>query len=404
MFWRSLILTPYLFVLSIGFLLPSDGQHGMLNVKSLAILCSAATLALTLCQTQRFHKEQFQLSYILLGAGGFLAATLLYATLEESLRASQWDLAKLLLATLYVPLATTYLIQEGFLTAADFYKYAMRFSFCYIVVKLALIALHLFHWINLWEVLELVGFRFMRMHIFGSLERLQTSADFLTPFMLYFVLQSDRSRFFKILYTLLSFVATFLSFSRVLLAIYVAALLLHWCTLKGRAFLSGAFLLFATTLSLYFLIGPTNVHHMIDRRFTSKDNSVSDQIRSAQIDALTQDFLQAPLLGQGIGSPASTYTRDNALPHHYEVQWLSLLNQFGLLLIFPLLPCLLLIAAYLNNPPVPYATLSLLILFLLSGFTNPYLLSLASGILYTLFLPHIARNLHSLTTSTVKNC
>lgn len=81
--------------------------------------------------------------------------------------------------------------------------------------------------------------------------------------------------------------------------------------------------------------------------------------------------------------------RDKELKFSYEVQWMAFLMQFGLLGLFLILLFLAYLAYLILRPPVTIERLSLFALYLLwlaAGLTNPFLVSLPSGILYTFFL------------------
>ena len=81
--------------------------------------------------------------------------------------------------------------------------------------------------------------------------------------------------------------------------------------------------------------------------------------------------------------------RGGDIQYSYEVQWVAFLIQFGLLGFMILLIPVLLICYKLFLPPFSKLKLSFLALFgvwILSGFTNPFLISLTSGIVYSIFL------------------
>jgi len=90
-----------------------------------------------------------------------------------------------------------------------------------------------------------------------------------------------------------------------------------------------------------------------------------------------------------MGGYAESYVRDTKVRHSYEVQWVAFLMQFGLIgMLFLLLP-LCFVCWKFCKPPFTIAKLSfffLFILWLLSGFTNPFLISLTSGIIYSIFI------------------
>jgi hypothetical protein len=263
----------------------------------------------------------------------------------------------------------------------------------YVSLKVVVVLLHLAGFVDIWSLMKSSGFYFMRMSIYGSLDRVQTSVDISTPFLIFFVLQSkhlglDLSRFFKRSYFVLSLFSTFLSFSRYLLFVYFLSCFLYWLSLDFRGILKGIlFFLVAAALG-YALIGPETVEKIVERRLFSRDNFLSDKTRSVQAEALLDKFEQAPLLGSGVGGYVKEVIREPNTLHVYEVQWLAFLMQFGVIGIFLILSPLLFIAIRLVQGPfsrLRWSFLGLFLLWIFSGFTNPFLISLASGIIYSLF-------------------
>lgn len=227
--------------------------------------------------------------------------------------------------------------------------------------------------------------RYMSMPIAGMLFRLQTSMDVPTPFLLFFALDKRAflPRWFLPVYLLVATLSNILSFSRYLLFIEGIALLLFFLQLRFTKQIAATCATAAFLVGATLLVGPAHVYTAIEQRLFSHANSKSDQVRHEQIEALWYTFEERPLLGQGLGGYAPHYIRDDQLLHSYEVQWNSFLMQFGLIGLIGILTGAGIIAYQLRHQ---IAYLCLFGCWLLSGFTNPFLISLTSGVMYLLFL------------------
>jgi len=391
---KSLIIWPYFLMLFVGLTFPSDGQHGLLSAKSLSFLTALLALGGYLMIRQKIYLEQLKYLLFFLAALAILSVWLSVSLLHgETTQTSQMDQFKLFVITLLFPLASLFLIKENLITPQQIVKVALYSNFCYILLKISMVFLYAFNIIDLWSMLEAFGIRFMRMNIYGGIERIQTSVDIVTPYLLLFVLQSDNlsvslSPRFKRLFVILSLLSTFLSFSRMLIGVYFLSCCLHWSTQRPGKIARVLLAILAVCFCAYLAIGPEKVNHVIERRLYSKDNTESDSARVQQMNALFCEFDQYPLFGKGIGGFSKHCVRDYQLLHNYEVQWVAFLMQFGILGILLLLTPLVWIGFQLINAPFTrtrWAFLGLFCLWLLAGFTNPFLISLASGIMYTLF-------------------
>ena len=92
-------------------------------------------------------------------------------------------------------------------------------------------------------------------------------------------------------------------------------------------------------------------------------------------------------MGNGMGSFVPTLIRSEYQTYMYEVQWAALLMQFGLLGVFFILTCLGGILILILSSKIPNKNYLALfyVLWLLSGFTNPYLFILSSSVVYISF-------------------
>ena len=215
----SFIVWPYFLMIASGLMIPSDGNHGFLSIKSLSFLSATACVGMYAFLKQKISVSQLKLVIFMIFSLAFLGIWLLISFItNDTTSTARFDQFKLFLITILFPLSSLYLIQEEMLSRQQLVKAIIYSSFAYTIMKVLVVALHLMHLIDVWSLMESFGIRFMRMNILGGVERVQTSVDIVTPFLIFFVLQSKRlgiqlSSSFKILYIIFSFLSTFLSFS-----------------------------------------------------------------------------------------------------------------------------------------------------------------------------------------------
>jgi hypothetical protein len=390
----SVILFPYLLLILVGLIIPSDGEHGFFSIKSLSFLGSFTFLSAYIFLKQKTTIYELKLLCFLLFSIAFLAFWLLVSSIhDQTTGVSQIDQLKLFLITLIFPLSSIYIIQEKLLSFDQFLKAVLYSSFLYISIKIILIVLHLCQLVDIWTLLSLAGIRYMRMSIYGNLERIQTSVDIATPFLVFFVLQAERlglklSRGFRYGYVFLGLLSTFFSFSRYLIFIYMISCFLYFITLTPRKIIKTLLLLVGSAGVAYIALGADEINQVIERRVFSSENFKSDDTRSLQIQSLLLEHEQYSFIGKGMGAYAEDNIRDPVLLHSYEVQWMAFLMQFGLIgLILLGIPLGFIVYGFVHAPitRVKCAFLCLFLLWLLSGFTNPFLISLTSGIIYAVF-------------------
>ena len=388
-----LITFPYLLLLFTGLIVPSDGSHGVFTIKSMSFIATTLGFISYFFLVFSFDSQFFKLFFLFLSFSLFLSIWFLFSAFATRDFTHLYDQLKLIIITFSVVMMTLFIAKEKLLSYSTFLKTLIYANFTYSLIKVGLVCLFLVGVIDLEFFLEKMGIRFMSMAIYGDVARLQTSVDILTPYLLYFALQSSNfkvhfSFFFKIIYCLISILAIFLSFSRFLLMTALLAFIFTWILTHLRSQFKWL------TLSLIFIsivggwIGYEKVEKVVELRFFSHSSYVSDLTRTEQINALLNEFYQFPLLGKGIGSYSKEIVRDKTLMHSYEVQWVAFLMQFGLIGITVLLFFLTLICLpFLSSPFSCLKICTLLVFFnwLAAGFFNPFLISLPSGIMFSLF-------------------
>lgn len=375
--------------------MPSDGSHGLLAPKSLAFIGATGFMGIYFLTSQKLNKRQLMLVCFLLCALSTLLVWFSIGVDQSELGMStSTDQLKLFILTIATVILSLYAVSEKLATPQKIIRLVIFSNFCYSTLKITLFGLHLLGVINVFGLLEKLGIRFMTMGIVGSISRLQTSVDIITPFLLIFVLQSQAlglglSKKFRIAFCLVSILAIFLSFSRFLMFVGFVGCAAYWLSLSIprliKVVLVGtAFVAFAVAA-----IGVGTVFKVIEQRFFSNANYHSDLTREEQINALMQEYDQYPLLGKGVGGYVPSLIRDGTILHSYEVQWVAFLMQFGTIGILFLLVPFGIIAYRLVFPNISRIRLGFLAVFglwMFSGFTNPFMISLTSGIVYTIFL------------------
>lgn len=392
---QPFVIYSFLSLLFVGLFLPSDGNHGLFAPKSLAFLLSAFFFLIYFCSRMQLKASQAWGALIIFSFLFFFGVWYVVGIDQDpQVKSGQFDQFKVFMTTFFPAFAGWYLVNEKLISYPKMLRTIIFTNFAYNIVKTSLMVMHVLGIINVWTVMHKTGLRFMSMHIIGDLGRIQTSVDIVTPFLMYFVLQSETlglklSNRFKWIYAISAGASVFLSFSRFLIFAFFLSIVFHICTLpyfkQLKLWMIAALLCVAGTVA----IGPDKVIQVVEKRFFSTDNSASDATRTDQISAMMRACDENPFMGKGLGGYTTECIRDHELPHAYEVQWVAFLMQFGVLGLPFLLAPLILIAWNFITIPITRAKIGYLLLFglwLFSGFTNPFLISLTSGIIYMIFL------------------
>jgi len=393
--WSSLFLLPYFAMIVAGLVLPSDGNHGLMTPKSLSFLGSCFLIMCYFIARRSAKFEQLQMLSFMFSMISLLLLWLYLGAINDSDNwAGVFDQFKIFVITLSFVIVTLYLVSEGFLTPQRILRFIIFANFFYSSAKLLLVALHTLRVVNMWSVTAKLGIRFMSMEMVGGFSRFQTSVDVVTPFFILFVLQSDVlglgfSKRFKFFYCLISAISILFSFSRFLMGVAFMSGVLYWATLSPKRFLKALVIVLVMLCVFIALVGPEAIFTIIHRRFFSNDNYYSDLTRVQQIEALMEQYYEAPYLGQGLGGYVKNMIRDGGLTYSYEVQWVAFLMQLGLFgLTLLLIPVFYISSKFIlcSFDRVKWSFFGMFLIWLFSGFTNPFLISLASGIVYSMFL------------------
>ncbi len=383
--FQRLVLLFYFLTLFCGLAIPSDGSHGILSPKSVSFLGLSFFTGFYLIARGRISTYQLRLlSFTLVGVS-FLLIWLFFGAVENDVQA--FDQFKLFMITLLFGIFSLYIVSEQLVEAKTIIKSMIYINFSASLLKILVFFLSFIGFLKLKEFLKVLGIRYMTMDITDSINRLQTSVDIITPFLIFFVLQLKLPRWFRYLFCAVSLLSVAISFSRLLIFIALLSIVLHVLTLKGRQFLKvlGVSLLFVCVSPSF--TGVNLINTLVQKRFYSKGNTYSDNDRVTQYEALMEAYDESPFIGNGMGSSTKYYYRDKNQLHSYEVQWVAFLMQFG----FVGLMILLVPVIYIGKEILAFerSRIALFVLYLFwlgAGFTNPFLISLTSGIVYTSFL------------------
>jgi hypothetical protein len=305
-----------------------------------------------------------------------------------------FDQFKIFVITIVFTVVTLYIVSEKLISAQSLIRGVVCINLAYSAIKICGVTLQFLGMLKLVTIVEMTGIRIMSMHITEGVSRLQTSVDIITPFLIFFVLQSKKldlgfGRGFRYLFVFVSIISIILSFSRFLMFVGFLSAFLYWLTTSLPRFTKALLFFILAAWAAVMAIGVDETAKIVARRFDSRGNFMSDQIREEQVHALINEYESYQILGKGLGSNAPTYLRDGEVTHSYEVQWVAFLMQFGAVGFIFVAGAAFAVAVRFLTHPISRDKIAFILLFfvwLLSGFTNPYLISLTSGIVYSIFL------------------
>lgn len=268
----------------------------------------------------------------------------------------------------------------------------------YSIVKIVIVGLVFTNLVGFAAVrsffVEVFDYSFVSMLILPGVVRLQFINDVALPFALMTLFVLRRPVWVPVgplvsnVMVAAVLVAIALAFSRWLffLTVVIAALwLLLYAIRRAKTLLyATAFTSVVLAVGLAFVDLSRPLDALV-ARFSSPGVEASDAARAIQIEALLAEIARGPLLGMGLGAYAPDVIQRASEPYSYEVQWLAVLLQLGVvgtsLLMVPLL------GIVVSGARVPDARAAAVLvcmtgLWLVSGFTNPYLISSTSGVVF----------------------
>nr|WP_304100462.1 hypothetical protein [Mitsuokella multacida] len=224
----------------------------------------------------------------------------------------------------------------------------------------------------------------------GALGRIGTITDVFVLSVFPFLVYVSRSKKEKILIIVCTFLFTLINFSRAYIAqtiIFMLIMILptNLHSVKYKWLVNTfAILLFSGLAFLFFgnTILDTSGVAAIENRFIGADADASDLQRVVQFDVLSDEIKYNILLGNGLGAYVHNYIRNDAMPFLYEMEYLSLIYQFGIIGMFYILGMFVLMIRKIRITNLSMQIRILvyfnLICFFMRPFTNPMLFASSS--------------------------
>lgn len=382
-FLKKLYFISGILLFSSTLLVPSLGTHGLLNPKSLLLIC---TTLLFILKTACFGFSAPPITYGILFLGSGCAFFFTFLGMNEFLFSSvAFSEALLFLSSMLTFFLGIEMVCSSPKMRLKLIKACLISNGIYLFLKALLFLVLRAYEMENFLPSSIFGIKIVTMAITEGFFRLQTSLDLSTPFLLLpFFLLLEKDPFYKKylpFYLPLSFLGTLLSFSRFLIIVWIFSLLAGIFSLS-KELKRKIFFLFLCTLPLLIVYTPfEKISKMVEVRLFSSDNTASDLVRNEQIRYLQEWIETSPLIGWGFGGYTPLCIRDEGQVYSYEVQWVAWWMQTGILGVFFLIFALLSpFFPFLMHRNFPTKALLMLVFFwALSSLTNPFLLSLTSA-------------------------
>ncbi|GAB6615907.1 hypothetical protein CN980_10815 [Bacillus cereus] len=200
-----------------------------------------------------------------------------------------------------------------------------------------------------------------------------------------FILNNNhiKSNLLKGIIFILITLAMLISFSRYLIAIYVLVLLYVYIYknigLKNKAKVvrNMTYLFIASIIMLFMLNYFGLLDNLIERfSFSNTDNVSSDSTRDIQRESLLSIIDNNAIIGAGLGSYDKNLIRNEYANSVYELQVLSLIAKLGIIMFISILSTV----AYYVYTTIDKQYIPVVLILLLSGMFNPYLLTSVFGV------------------------
>lgn len=281
------------------------------------------------------------------------------------------QLSRILLFFLVLGLAA-YVADAGSFNLISTDRLVFSISLISVLLKIAIMGAILSGKMTLETIQSGLGFETVTDSIGFGLQRLQFPSDIALVFLIV-CYTGGRRKLIDLLFLLAVTIDIFLSFSRFLFGAYVACLVIRYFRVRKFDQVSVAALSVALLFATIFSVS-------LASRFSTQRSEASDDTRTEQIRYLSEVIVQYPLLGTGVGSSVNGYKRSSTIPFSYEVQWYAMTMQLGFVglawfltnMLAPLSPCF-------KAPVRSGIFLSVFLLWVVAGFTNPFIVSLGSA-------------------------
>lgn len=251
--------------------------------------------------------------------------------------------------------------------------------FISIIFKLLLEGLYIFNIYDAKQLVDLIEYVFkmevMPMQIAdGILLRIGLIIDVL-PLSIFPFLLINSSRKRKIIIILGVLLCVIINYSRVYIIQFIILMLIYLLNEININKIKNVF--FAICIGLIFIITNNIWGEIINDRFVGENIEYSDVARMEQIITFSQEIPNDFLLGRGLGSYTETNIRSEEMPFLYEVEWIALLYQFGILGITLILYLFYLIIKRYNikllDKKIKYLFYANILFLFIRSFFNPML-------------------------------
>lgn len=411
---QGLISTLTLFLLASGILMPSGSLFGF-NIK---ILLSILILILITMQILLDGKLNLFLLSIILYFGLFISLTSVVSLLNNVPIDSLTSEMSALLSTILPILFGRYVLNKKYCTKYFMIYFLIFIISIYSIAKITVIISIYIGYFSIFDYIELIKMIFGVQPIYletDSLVRLNEASDYIIPWAILILIRN------QLQYKLLNFIlicifisAIIISYSRYLWLYSFLVVVIYYLIPKHNLLIAinikkitrEIFLFFTIIVSAIFVIPWLEIFNVLEERFFGKYADMSDLPREWMLNSLLIRISESPLIGGGMGSYDVDYIRFDNTPWNYELQWLALTANFGIL--FDVVVLLILgiwIANVLNRKYLlrsdKYILITLAIGWLFVGFFNCFLLNSAAGVInFAIFILGI--NIHKVYASVKK--
>lgn len=303
--------------------------------------------------------------------GGLLLWYAVGQARQVPLNDGQDQLSRLLI--FFCVLASAYYLRAAFRSPEALDRVTRNAALVSAVSKILITIAVLFFKIPFEDIQQSLGFESVTQPLGFDLQRLQFPSDFVILFLLscYF---GGKSRVADIVFIASIAVVVMLSFSRFIFICFFVAILVRMIWTRKMDLIPKSAVALVVVLSLAF-------SDVLAERFVGDAAEQSDDIRVLQVEYLSELIALRPLGGSGIGASVPSYVRSDSQPYSYEMQWYATIMQFGWVGLCWLLGTFVAILAGCVRNQRALICLSLLVLmWILSGFTNPFLVSLGTAV------------------------
>lgn len=228
----------------------------------------------------------------------------------------------------------------------------------------------------------------------GWYYRIHFPSDYLAPIVIYALLLRKKltvvvSGFVASVLLCLVTISVVLSYSRYLWVYSIIAFVLALMANKFNIKIIIAFFLFLFLVTLLSLIFGGALMAFVAERYFGDFSASSDGPRAEMVHKLIEQISQTPWMGLGLGAGVPGYTHIEEFPWYFELQWIGLAIQLGLMGAVLLFLCSLSPLLLYAKPPVGMFAVGGALLYglwLLLGFFNGFMLTGVGGIIFSIYI------------------